>query len=139
MSIALFKCNDEVTQKTVSSMLEKYIISYEMLTKTFIVKIHSAYHTSKNIGIISFWLCFLQVPRFPPPIKTGRHHITEILLKVTLNTITLTLPHHALIRTESSSLSLYYLFKEKMGQDPFCTCKQIVTSEHFLLYCNTYQ
>jgi hypothetical protein len=34
---------------------------------------------------------------------------------------------------------LYYLFKEKMGQDPFCTCKQIVTSEHFLLYCSTYQ
>ena len=27
MSIALFKCNDEVTQKTVSSMLEKYIIT----------------------------------------------------------------------------------------------------------------
>ena len=54
MSIALFKCNDEVTQTTVSSMLEKYIITLEMLTKTFIVKIHSAYHTSKNIGIISF-------------------------------------------------------------------------------------
>jgi hypothetical protein len=42
MSIALFKCNDELTQKTVSSMLEKYIITLEMLTKTFIVKIHSA-------------------------------------------------------------------------------------------------
>jgi hypothetical protein len=27
MSIALFKCNDEVIQKTVSSMLEKYIIT----------------------------------------------------------------------------------------------------------------
>jgi hypothetical protein len=35
----------------VSGMLEKYIITLEMLTKTFIVKIHSAYHTSKNIGI----------------------------------------------------------------------------------------
>jgi hypothetical protein len=34
MSIALFKCNDELTQKTVSGMLEKYIITLEMLTKT---------------------------------------------------------------------------------------------------------
>ena len=32
---------------------------------------------------------FLQVLRFPPPIKLHDHHdITEILLKVTLNTIT---------------------------------------------------
>jgi hypothetical protein len=30
---------------------------------------------------------FLRVLRFPPPIKTDRHDITEILLKVTLNTI----------------------------------------------------
>jgi hypothetical protein len=29
--------------------------------------------------------------RFPPPIKTDRHDIAEILLKVALNTITLTL------------------------------------------------
>jgi hypothetical protein len=32
---------------------------------------------------------FLRVLRFPP-IKTDRHDITEILLKVALNTITLT-------------------------------------------------
>ena len=32
---------------------------------------------------------FLGVLRFPPPIKTDRHDITEILLKVALNTITL--------------------------------------------------
>ena len=32
---------------------------------------------------------FLRVLRFPPSIKTDRHGITEILLKVALNTITL--------------------------------------------------
>ena len=31
---------------------------------------------------------FLQVLRFPPPIKTDRHDIAEILLKVALNIIT---------------------------------------------------
>ena len=34
---------------------------------------------------------FLQVLWFPPPIKPVRHDITEILLKVALNTINLTL------------------------------------------------
>jgi hypothetical protein len=34
---------------------------------------------------------FLQVLRFHPPIKNDRHNITQILLKVALNTITLTL------------------------------------------------
>jgi hypothetical protein len=34
---------------------------------------------------------FLRVLRFPPPIKTDRHDITEILLKVELNPKTLTL------------------------------------------------
>ena len=32
---------------------------------------------------------FIQELRFPQPIKTDRHDITEILLKVALNTITL--------------------------------------------------
>ena len=34
---------------------------------------------------------FLLVPRFPPPMKTDCHDIPEILLKVTVNTLTLTL------------------------------------------------
>jgi len=34
---------------------------------------------------------FLRVLWFPPPKKSSRHDITEILLKVALNTITLTL------------------------------------------------
>jgi hypothetical protein len=33
---------------------------------------------------------FLQVLRFPPPNKTDRHDITEILLNVALNTISQT-------------------------------------------------
>jgi len=32
---------------------------------------------------------FLRILRFPPPKKTDRHDITEILLKVALNTINL--------------------------------------------------
>ena len=38
---------------------------------------------------------FLRVPRIPPPIKTDRHDITEISLKVALNTITLTHTQYA--------------------------------------------
>ena len=34
---------------------------------------------------------FLRVLRFPPPIKTDSHDITEILLKVELNTINQTM------------------------------------------------
>ena len=37
---------------------------------------------------------FLWVLRFPPPIKLTRHKITEILLQVALNTITLTLSNN---------------------------------------------
>jgi hypothetical protein len=33
---------------------------------------------------------FLRILWFPPPIKTDCHDITETLLKVSLNTITLT-------------------------------------------------
>ena len=33
---------------------------------------------------------FLRVLQFPPPIQYDRHEITDILLKVVLNTITLT-------------------------------------------------
>ena len=36
---------------------------------------------------------FLQVLQFPPPIKTDRHDITEILLKVALSTINQTKPN----------------------------------------------
>jgi len=35
--------------------------------------------------------CFLRVLRFPPPTKLDCQDIAEILLKVALNTITLTL------------------------------------------------
>ena len=45
---------------------------------------------------------FLQVLRFPPPIKTCRHDRTEILLKVTLNTITLTPKNHKGKKTSNS-------------------------------------
>ena len=38
---------------------------------------------------------FLQVLLFPLPIKTDSHNIAEILLKVALNTMTLTLKHHS--------------------------------------------
>jgi hypothetical protein len=34
---------------------------------------------------------FLRVLQFPPPIKLTRHDITEILLKMALNTISLNL------------------------------------------------
>jgi len=37
---------------------------------------------------------FLRVLRFPPPITTGRHDMTEILLKIALNTITITPENH---------------------------------------------
>jgi hypothetical protein len=44
--------------------------------------------------------------RFPPPI-TGRHDITEILLKVPLNTITLT---HLKMPSLGSMFVLTYIF-----------------------------
>ena len=46
------------------------------------------------ISLSVTYVCgFLQVLRVSSTIKTDRHDITEILLKVALNTITLTQPH----------------------------------------------
>jgi len=44
---------------------------------------------------------FLRVLRFPPPNKTDRHDIIEILLNVALNTTTL---HAAIVCTELLSI-----------------------------------
>ena len=52
---------------------------------------------------------FLGVLRFPPPIKTDHHNITEILLKVAFNTIFLTL-----ILWCKSYMYLFYLFLAMM-------------------------
>ena len=41
---------------------------------------------------------------------------------------------HARIRTESSALK-DHLFKKNLEPDPYCKCKQIENSEHFLLSC----
>ena len=35
----------------------------------------------------SQWFSYIRVLRFPPPIKNYHHNITEVLLKVALNTI----------------------------------------------------
>jgi hypothetical protein len=47
---------------------------------------------------------FLRVLQFPPPIKLDRYDITEILLKVALNIITLT--HYKV----DSTCTLLYVF-----------------------------
>lgn len=44
---------------------------------------------------------------------------------------------HARLRTLSSSLK-DHLFNKNLETDPFCICKQIETSEHFLLDCHLY-
>ena len=53
---------------------------------------------------------FLRVLRFQPPINCQRHDITEILLKMTLNTITLTpfLPFTT-VKGQGSISSLYQM------------------------------
>lgn len=45
---------------------------------------------------------------------------------------------HTRIRTESSGLK-EHLFKKNLVDDPYCICKQIESSEHFLLYCPLYR
>ncbi|CAC5378414.1 unnamed protein product [Mytilus coruscus] len=45
--------------------------------------------------------------------------------------------YHARVRTESSSLR-DHLYRKNLESDPFCKCKQIETSEHFLLNCPIY-
>jgi hypothetical protein len=51
--------------------------------------------------MIKFIFGFLQVLQIPPSIKlTAWHNITEILLKMTLNTISLTLTPYYYFTTE---------------------------------------
>ena len=45
---------------------------------------------------------------------------------------------HARVRTESSGLK-DHLYKKNLVDDPFCVCRQIETSEHFLLHCPMYR
>ncbi|CAC5415948.1 unnamed protein product [Mytilus coruscus] len=45
---------------------------------------------------------------------------------------------HTRIRTESSGLN-EHLYRKNLVTDPFCKCRQIETSEHFLLRCPQYQ
>ena len=66
---------------------------------------------------------FLLVLRFPPPIKNNHHDIAKILLKVALNTITLTLTPFSLWSFASCwivGIFFYYLIICLMGQNPFC-------------------
>ena len=48
------------------------------------------HYVIKFISVLRQVAGFLRVFWFPPPIKLTTHNIAEILLKVTLNTITLT-------------------------------------------------
>ena len=61
-------------------------------TTTYVYLIHKnvQHYVIKFVSDLRKVSGFLQVLRIPPPKKTYRHDITEILLKVALNTITLT-------------------------------------------------
>ena len=76
------------------------------------------YSVIKNVSDLRQVGCFLRVLGFPPPIKLTSHDIIEMVLKVALNTITLTisiekkpLDLHVLSRcnTHESSFLLYSL------------------------------
>jgi hypothetical protein len=61
---------------------------------------------------VSQWGAFLRVVQFPPPIKLARHDITEILLKVAINTIALTpyiltIPRKRIIKKKKNILQEY--------------------------------
>jgi hypothetical protein len=63
--------------------------------------VHGEVYSKQHYVIISdLWQLgsFLWVLRFPPPINTDRHHITELLLKLVLNTTTPTPEQLAFIR-----------------------------------------
>ena len=73
-------------------------ISEKILTNLIYLPVQSI---SIRRGVLDITLCdklvsdlrqvggFLRILRFPPPIKTGRHDITDILLKMALNSINL--------------------------------------------------
>jgi len=67
---------------------------------------------------------FLQNKRIVPQYFYSGSRIGQIL--------------HTRIRTESSGLK-EHLFKKNLVDDPYCICKQIESSEHFLLYCPLYR
>ena len=83
-----------ITTKVVSSnpihvMPTRYIIMWYSLSVTCDRSVVFSIHHYVIQFVID--LCqvsgFLRVSQFPPPIKLERHNITEILLKVALNTI----------------------------------------------------
>ena len=55
---------------------------------------------------------FLWVHRFPPPIKTDRQDITEILLKLALNTITLTQIYLVFVRYDVAECNCVWYILE---------------------------
>jgi hypothetical protein len=62
--------------------IQQNILSKFRYTKHYAIKFVS------DLRQVGGFLCVL---RFPPPIKTDSHNITEIYLKVALNTVILTL------------------------------------------------
>ncbi|VDI21638.1 Hypothetical predicted protein [Mytilus galloprovincialis] len=74
----------------------------------------------KNAGSIAPLKAFLKINHSIPNYYYAGSRLGQI--------------YHARIRTESSSLR-DHLYQKNLESDPFCKCKQIETSEHFLLNC----
>ncbi|VDI50005.1 Hypothetical predicted protein [Mytilus galloprovincialis] len=77
----------------------------------------------KNAGSIAPLKAFLKINHSIPNYYYAGSRLGQI--------------YHARIRTESSSLR-DHLYQKNLESDPFCKCKQIETSEHFLLNCPNY-
>ena len=72
---------------------------------------------------------FLRILRFPPPIKTDRHDIPEILLKVALNTINQTKPINDVLDTTLCDQVCLWLATGRWfspGTPPRYTCSWII-------------
>ena len=89
-------CHGRGRDRIVVGFTSTFVISASVPITTNVVSsnsVHGKVFLIKFVSDLRQISSFLVVLRFPPSIKTEHHNITEILMKLALNTITLTLKY----------------------------------------------
>ena len=97
VSFSMFSgCRGRGRDRIVVGFTSTFVISASVPITTNVVSsnsVHGEVYLIKFVSDLRQISSFLVVLRFPPSIKTEHHNITEILMKLALNTITLTLKY----------------------------------------------
>ena len=97
-------------------------INQSNLSPLIIVSLCHSYMYIIQLYVIT--ICgILKIFQFPSPIEINFHNITEILLKVPLNTHTIYSTHTCITILLQHTLTHYHMFRKKYGEAPSVSFK----------------